>query len=84
MAAGAQLFHYSGSGKQGITKRVNEQGITTSFFPSSHQNEKNASAFVQIPQYIPYQTSYDSHKSFQKNTFLLRKKKICAKKHPVS
>lgn len=64
MATGTHLFHEadSGSGKQGITKRVKQQGIATSFFPSSHQNEKDTSAFDQIPQYIPYQTSYDSHK----------------------
>lgn len=56
-------------------QRVKQQGIATSLFPSSHQNEMNTSAFDQICQYTPYQTSYDSHKSFQKSMVLLRKKK---------
>lgn len=67
----------SGSGKQGITKRVKQEGIAISLFPSSHQHEKNTSASDQTPQYIPTKHPRTATSHFKKvRSYWERKKSV--------
>lgn len=56
----------SGSGKQGITKRVKQHSITTNPFLSAHQNEKSTSAMTRYLSTFPTKNLMTTTSNFKK------------------